>query len=594
MSSDVSEWARKLSILRNLNVSMQKKDSEEILRLVLEGVHDVLDFDRVIIYAFNSRTNGLEGKLCVGFGASSIDDIKIPVGEVRSIAAKAILERRPLKVVDPKYDLRCGPRFVEVVGAGPFAVIPLVVDPDVVGAIYADNGLSGKDIADEDLELLTSFAVEAGIAIQNSKLRDTMRRKIDELTTLMEVSTIVNSTRELDELLDLVMELSKNVLKAEASSVLLIDEKSQELYFESALGEKANAVKSIRLKMGEGIAGWVAKEGKPLLVSDVTKDPRFYKKADEKTKFQTKSILCVPLRTKKRIVGVVEVLNRLESAGGPAFTEEDIPFFTALAHQSAIAIENAILYREVAEKERLARELEIARQIQKALLPEDVPQFESIKMSVMSIPAREVGGDYYDFIPLEDDRLGIVVADVSGKGVPAALFMTMARSILRTYATGLSDPGEILTMMNNAICGDTEIGRFITVLYMILNPRTRELDFANGGHDPMIVYRSTKKTCEFFEEGGRPIGIAGGISYNSSRLRMEPGDVAVLYTDGVPEAMNPKREQFGFGRLVDIILQHADSETPEGLRDRVYRSITEFVGDAPQHDDLTLAVIKAT
>ncbi len=260
---------------------------------------------------------------------------------------------------------------------------------------------------------------------------DRLRSRVDDLASLIEVSIIINSTLDLEKLIGLVMEKAQSVMRAEASSVMLINEKTNRLECEVALGQVGETVrKTIQLARGQGVAGWTWKHQKPLIVPDVEKDPRFYSAIDQKSGFRTKSILAVPLMAKERIIGVAEVINRTD---GKQFTDDDLDLFSTFGRQVSLAIENARMHRMELEQERLRQQLESAKVIQQSFMPEILPgaKADRFRLAAKNLPAISVGGDFYDAIELDQNHLGLLIGDVSGKGVPAALYMARLMSDFR-------------------------------------------------------------------------------------------------------------------------------------------------------------------
>ncbi|MCH6559324.1 GAF domain-containing protein, partial [candidate division KSB1 bacterium] len=248
-----------------------------------------------------------------------------------------------------------------------------------------------------------------------------LRSKVSDLSSLIETSIIINSTLELDALVRLVMEKAQSVMKAEASSVMLLNDEGDSLECTVALGEVGEQVKKIQLKIGEGIAGWVALHGKPQIIPDVSNDPRFSSKTDSSTGFQTRSILAAPLKVKDKVIGVAEVINRLD---GKPFDNDDLDLFSTFCRQVAMAIENTRMHKLQMEQQRLQHELESAKIIQESFMPEILPDLVNSQFSIAakSLPAAMVGGDLYDFIQFDSNTLGIALGDVTGKGVPAARY----------------------------------------------------------------------------------------------------------------------------------------------------------------------------
>jgi len=413
--------------------------------------------------------------------------------------------------------------------------------------------------------------------------------KIGRLSTLIEVNGIISSSLNLDQILENVMIISKQVMNADASSLMLIDERTNELVYQVALGEVGEKLKQeFRLKMGQGIAGTVAEEGKALLIEDVYTHPKFFRGHDEATGYRTKSMIAVPLKMGERITGVAQVINRLD---GNSFDRDDLELFTALCSMAAIAIENAKMHRSLMEKQRLVKDMEFARTVQESFLPQQAPEVPRYKFSAHYTPAQEVGGDFYDFIHLDRGRTGIVIGDVSGKGVPAALYMAKLGSDLRTLAFTEGDPVAALTKLNVLLAERSRRGMFATLLYIELEGETGRLTMANAGHLPPLIKKADGSVLKLPPAGSAPLGILPTLSFGRQSASLEPGDTVVLYTDGIIEAMNARDELYGYERFESLIaVSPAD---PEAMKAAIVEEVNRFTGLSPQHDDMTLVCFGA-
>lgn len=413
--------------------------------------------------------------------------------------------------------------------------------------------------------------------------------KISRLSTLIEVNGIISSSLNLDQILENVMTISKQVMNADASSLMLIDERTRELVYQVALGEVGEKLKQeFRLKMGQGIAGTVAEEGKALLIKDVYAHPKFFRGHDEATGYRTKSMIAVPLKVGERITGVAQVINRLD---GDPFDPDDLELFTALCGMAAIAIENAKMHRSLMEKQRLVKDMEFARTVQESFLPQHAPEVQGYQFSAHYTPAQEVGGDFYDFIRLDRGRTGIVIGDVSGKGVPAALYMAKLGSDLRTLAFTEGDPAAALTKLNVLLAERSRRGMFATLLYIELDGETGRLVMANAGHLPPLLKKADGSVGKLPTAGSAPLGILPTLSFIRQTASLEPGDTVVLYTDGIIEAMNARDELYGYERFEALIaISPAD---PEAMKAAIVEDVNRFTGLSPQHDDMTLVCFGA-
>ena len=426
-------------------------------------------------------------------------------------------------------------------------------------------------------------------AMENQSEIARLNQKITRLSSLIEVNALISSSLDLDRILENVMTISKQVMNADASSLMLVDERTNELVYQVALGTVGEKLKKeFRLKMGQGIAGTVAQDGEPLLLEDAYTHPKFFRGHDDATGYRTRSMITVPLKAGGRVTGVAQVINRLD---GGVFDKDDLELFLALAALAAIAIENAKMHRSLMEKQRLVKDMEFARTVQESFLPQTAPDVPSYRFSAHYTPAQEVGGDFYDFIRLDRDRTGIVIGDVSGKGVPAALFMAKLGSDMRTLAFTEPDPAAALAKLNDLLVERSRRGMFATLLYLVLDARSGVLSLCNAGHLPPVIKKADGAVARLSAAGGTPLGIMPGMQYRTETATLERGDTAVLYTDGIIEAMNAGEELYGYDRFT-ALLRSGPSE-PDGLTGAIVADVNRFTGLSPQHDDLTLVCFGA-
>lgn len=423
------------------------------------------------------------------------------------------------------------------------------------------------------------------------KSKETVRleQKVKRLSTLIEVNGIISSSLNLDRILENVMTISKQVMNADASSMMLIDEKTNELVYEVALGAVGEKLKQeFRLKMGQGIAGTVAQEGKPLLLEDAYTHPKFHRGHDDATGYRTKSMITVPLKVGDRITGVAQVINRLDDK---PFDSDDLELFIALCSLAAIAIENAKMHKSLMEKQRLVKDMEFARTVQESFLPQTTPELAGYTFSAHYTPALEVGGDFYDFFHLDAERTGIVIGDVSGKGVPAALYMAKLGSDLRTLAFTEKDPASALVKLNVLLAERSRRGMFATLLYIELDARNDKLTLSNAGHLPPLIKKADGAVKKLSTSGGSPLGILAGLTFGQETAVLDRGDTVILYTDGIIEAMNAKEELYGYERFEELVRK--SSPDPEAMKAAIIDDVNRFTGLSPQHDDMTLVCFGA-
>ncbi len=440
----------------------------------------------------------------------------------------------------------------------------------------------------DDTVLAKQKIVELG-ALQE-QLR-AANHKITNLSALVEISKIINSTLDLDALLTMIMEIIKQVLNAESGSLLLIDESGGELLFRIALGPSEKELKEkARLKLGQGIAGWVAAHGEPLRIPDVSQDKRFDPSMDETLGHKTLSILCVPLQVQGKTVGVLEAINSKNPGG---FSDDDMELFMAFSSQAAVAIESARMHTRLLEQQRVEHELRIAHQIQQNFLPSSFPKLAGAKLYARTVPAWETGGDFFDVVDMGEGRIGAVIGDVSGKGVPAALYMVKALSEFRFRSPGGAlSIDKLLEALNDSLFDHSTSGMFVTLLYVVVDTAARALSYGNAGHLPLMRKSGGSGGVEALDGGsGIPLGITRGARYATHTVTLEKGDVLLLYTDGIIEARNRKGREFGLPRLRRL-LASGRTAGPEALVKRVLRSVERFSKGMPRHDDLTALAIR--
>lgn len=345
-----------------------------------------------------------------------------------------------------------------------------------------------------------------------------------------------------------------------------------------------------RVPVDEGILGYCLAVGEPILVEDVKNHPSL---RDAFTRYTGDvAALISPLRHAGRDLGVL-VVARLHADGG--FTANDFAVFRSAAEQSSFAIGNARIHREAHEKRAMEGELQNAREVQRILLPQEDPVVAGFRISGTNLPARIISGDYYDYIGLGDRKFGIVIADVSGKGVPAGLLMAMCRSTLRSVAPGKTSPSEVLAEVNRLLFPDIREDMFISMAYAILDESNGRLVIARAGHDPALWFRRETGKVELLRSPGLALGVDGGAVFErvtkDHEIELKPGDCVLLYTDGVREAVDSQEEEFGMERMSETFRQAAPLGA-EVVLTRMQEDLRHFTGEGPQMDDITLVAIE--
>jgi sigma-B regulation protein RsbU (phosphoserine phosphatase) len=410
----------------------------------------------------------------------------------------------------------------------------------------------------------------------------------DRLELLYHLSQAFNSTLDLDEVLNRVMDEVIAIVHAERGFVML-HEADRRLAFRAARGMDQTTIQDPQFQVSRSIVERVAREGEPLLTSDALQDDRLSMRRSV-TILGLRSVLCVPLRTRDRILGVVYVDSRIRAG---IFSRADLDLLTAIASSAAIAIENARLYQVAVERGRLERELQMAREVQASLLPRETPQVPGWEFAARWQPARQVSGDYYDFVPVDGGRWGMVIADVSDKGMPAALFMALTRSTIRASMGSTASPAEGIAHANRLLCADSVGGMFITLFYVLLDPATGEMTYVNAGHNPPLLRKGHTGRPEALIEltrTGMALGVLEDTPFEQRTVQIDPGDSVFLYTDGVTDALNAQGQEFGEQRLLRLLDEHRHAAAGQMI-DAIASALHRHVGETPRADDVTIVAV---
>lgn len=409
---------------------------------------------------------------------------------------------------------------------------------------------------------------------------------------LLDIVGKFNSTMDPSRLLHDIIESTKGMVEAEASSLFLLSDGGKNLELTIPTGPATAEVSGKKIASDHGISGWVVQHQQPVLITDVQSDPRFQGELLSNPKFQSRNMICVPLNNNQgKTIGVLQAINIKEDF----LNEEMLGLFQTLANQAATALENVHVKQQQLAAELVNKELEVATEIQARFFPQQTPNLEGYEVAGCSIPAKDVGGDYYDFIPNpEPCQHGFVVADVTGKGVPASLLMATMRATLR--ANIQNNPNDIvqaLRQVNGDIYRDSPVDKFITSIYCNLDYESHELSYVNSGHNPPYIVRANDNRIEELDQGGVMLGIMEEIDLPKATLSIDKGDILMLFSDGVTEATNPSGELFSEERFEQWLLDH-NQLSAEEMKDALLKTLQDYADGSPQSDDITFIIVKRT
>jgi len=421
-----------------------------------------------------------------------------------------------------------------------------------------------------------------------SSIPDAQLSSEDKLRMLLEITRTISRTLDLDEVLNLVMDTLGSLIHYDAAGIYLIEtnEYGDPHIFRSKVIRGygiSSRLKEPRLKLGEGFIGSVALTGKPIICDDVSTDDRYFA-----ARRQTRSELVAPIVSNEKVIGVFD----LESDRLAAYTEEDLAILQLLTSQVAIIIEKVRLLEQVVENKRMQAQLEVARNVQLELLPDNDPCLANFDISAYVFPTEEVSGDYYDWVNIFEDQIGIVVADAVGKGMPAALLMAFLRASLRAGVQIGYAPNIALAKVNNLLWDSVEEHQFITGIYGILDGTNRTFVFSNAGHNPPLLIKPDGE-YRYVEYGDTPLGMFRDMHFHQHFIRLERGQVMVIYTDGMIEAANAAGEEYGLDRFAKRVLEGIDLPAKKMI-DHIRKGVADFTERKFLDDDGTLFIVKAT
>lgn len=412
-----------------------------------------------------------------------------------------------------------------------------------------------------------------------------LRKAVEELSILNDIATAISSTQSLDKIVNLIVQKCVKHLNVEQGAVMLLDEQENGAHFHTMIRKADTTGNILPYRFNTQLTGWLLKNQKPLIVNNLKEDDRFRNIGE--MELPIRSLLGVPLLLKGRMIGVLTVFNKKTEEG---FSEDDQRLLSIISAQSAQIIENARLYQEEQKYIHLQEEMRFAAEIQRNLLPTSVPRVPGYQISGKTVPAKEVGGDYFDFIPMDEHRLAFCLGDVSGKGMPAAMLMANLQATLRGQTHPDTSCKDCISRSNTLLFHSTDPKKFATLFYGVLDYRLHRLSYCNAGHDNPFLFMPGQ-TPTRLETGGVVLGFVPEFPFNEETIPFPVNQLLLVYSDGVTEAMNDKEEEFSEERLAELVRRNINKTTVEIIAE-IMSAIEKHVGNIPQMDDMTLLAIK--
>ena len=556
-------------------------DFDELLQQIPTLIRRLIEFEAFAVYLLDEKRNELRVAYSVGYPEDG-ESLKLRLGQ--GLVGISVMEQQAVLV----NDLTADPRYVEFVpGMKSEIVVPLMHKSKPIGAL---NILSQHrdHFTPRHVSIVRQFGAHVAGALVNARLYERSRLDADAFETLAEIGREVAAVLDLEELFTRIAQLTRRLIDYRTFGLFLLNDLGElEIKVAVKYGEKVDFP---RIRLGEGLVGYAALHREPVLVPDVSQDPRYINLVPD-----VRSELAIPLLLKDRCIGVVD----LESPELDAFSKRDVEILKLLAAQAAVAIENARLYEEVlANEARLEKEVRFAQRVQMALLPTGPPKrLRGVEVAAAFAPARELGGDFHDFLSPEAHTLVVALGDVSGKGVPAALYSAFAaelvrgRTFRRRYLPDRSSPSGVLSSVNTILHQRQLEEYYCTLCYAVFDLKRRTLTMANSGLPYPLHCKAD--SCHQIELPGVPLGSFPGSMYDELTVSLQAGDVLVLCSDGVSEAMNGAAQEFTSERLIEVV-SRSHALPAQKIVDAIFDAVAAWRGDEPPNDDMTAVAVKIT
>jgi phosphoserine phosphatase RsbU/P len=574
------ELAALIDILRELNAAL---DPTTRLPHVVQRAARALGAEAGSLFILEGDPPLLVARVLHQRAAGEITALSAPlvIAPSEGTAGWVAIHSQTLNLADAPADPRFKPYDHPAAGSIQSLIsVPLRADGRVLGVVDLVNRPGGFDTDGE--AFLSAVADELAIALRNHWLVKSLEKEKLALEVMREVSHTLLSTLEVEEVLKRIVVGLGRIITFDAVGIFLV---GKEGVIEHAIerGYETDRLDRLRQKVGEGLIGWSISAAEPAIVPDVTVDGRYISARES-----TKSEMVAPLISRGKVIGAFN----LESDRLAAYSRDDLKRLSTFADSAAVALEVARLHEAAVRSRRLEEDLAIARQIQLSFLPQARPKHKGIDLAGLNVPSLEVGGDYYDFIDVVPGQIGVAIGDVAGKGVSAGLIMASFRASLRAEVRNNYSISTILAKVNRLLGESTEPSRFVTALYGVLDIATRRFTYSCAGHYPGILVHEDGSIHEL-SEGGTVLGAFPTTRYEEAFTVLEPGDMLLLYTDGVTEAVNAQGEEFGVGRLVDLAVT-ARERSAAKIAAAIERAVRTFSKRKVPGDDLTLVVLKVT
>ncbi|PKL41170.1 MAG: hypothetical protein CVV44_00605 [Spirochaetae bacterium HGW-Spirochaetae-1] len=588
-STETMEYKFDISLVRSINKSITSHmPLPTLLESILEVAKTLIGAESSSLLLTDRQSGDLIFNIVIGDKGEIIKGRRVPRG--KGIAGMVAETGKPLLVNNAQDDPRL---FKEIDDKSGFLTrniitVPMIVMDELVGVLNVVNS-KGKDRYDSvDLEKAQYIAEQAAIAITNRMLYDDLEKRIAELSALYDVANAISLTGHNEDVLQNILSSLSASMNVERASIAIYNREKKKLILEAMCGFEKRGDARIEVDIDSTICGKVFKSGDPLIVSSADGELPLHLRRYRKN-YHTDSFISAPIIYKNETIGV---LNLADKKNGGIFDSFDLRVLTTVGTQIAEAYQNALNFKNREEQRRLAQEIEIASRIQRGILPRIPAVFHDHRLAAYIQPAREIGGDFYDFFQIDERKYGILIADISGKGIPAALFMGSVRNIINAEKETDPRPSHLLRNCNRHVYNDSESGMFVTLFYATVDMDTRIITYSSAGHNNQLLVR--KNRCEevILNTRGKPLGVLDDQEFQECTVQYEPGDILLLYTDGVLENLGGSDLDADLGEreLSRVVSGFADTDPGELINHlKLVMSRNRIATD--MKDDITIVAV---
>jgi serine phosphatase RsbU (regulator of sigma subunit)/putative methionine-R-sulfoxide reductase with GAF domain len=582
MSLEEQSEKKLISLMGILNRITTSLDLDKTLASIIDEAKNLINAEWSSILRIDPESQELYFIIATDNKQSFLKQIRIPKG--KSVAGIVAESGEGLIINDAANDPRLFRKIDEEINivTRNIMCVPLKISGKAIGVLQTVNKSGGGDFTAEDFSLLQSFSDFAALAINNRELYRDMERKAQESYALYRLADSINDCDTVDDLLSKNIQIVSEIMEAGRVSIVnRIKGRFKMLHGkgvpESLLDQDISGCRILQ---------HIADTGKGVFSANIKEDERFA--GFSQGSYTDDSFVAVPMKMKNRIVSFLSVTERRRSR---PYLKEDMQLLEMLAQQIIENYYHLRLFEEFREKQKMDSELSIASRIQQDIIPKSFSTEGLVEVAAMNLPAKIVGGDFYDFIPLSKNRVGTLIADVSGKGISAGLFMAISHSILRLLFQQTKDPAKVLQVANRFICAESKSSMFVTCFCCMVNSTHKTIKYVNAGHGNQFLYSCSQKKLTTLTSTTRPLGVREDSRFDPVTIKYKPGDLLFLYTDGVTDALNEKGEQYGEKQIISFLENMQNGSTRE-IVNELMNNVLKFQGRSEQFDDLTVLAIK--